>query len=220
MTFLARVTNVVERTLGTELAADAAAAADELEVLDPAELNLDGGTLQIGDEVHEYTVNGDDVVALTDTLTAGFSEEEPVYVYPLTMERVAYVRAENEVETDELTIRVPHSLWDRLADGIRADDRTAEVVEVDVRDGEPVIVDMLGVEPSVDGSYIDAISAGTPGGPDVRLGTIATGDPDEDFTGFVARNAGRDRDRLDRRHHRGRDHQRSDLLRLRFFTHI
>ena len=187
-TFLARVTNVVERTLGTELAADVAAGASELEVLDPAELNLDGGTLQIGDEVHDYTVNGDDLVALTDTLTGAFTEEEPVYLYPPTLERIAYVRAENEVETDELTINVPLSLWDRLADGIRPDDRTAEVVEVDVRDGEPVIVNIPGQEPAVDGSYIDAISAGTPGGPDVRLGTIATGDPDEDFTGFVARN--------------------------------
>ena len=150
-----RVLDVLEETAGTELAAAATAGAMTLEVLDVLGLDLDGGTLEIAGTTYPYTVPDEDgtEVTLGSPLEADAAEADEVNVYPPALERTALV-LELESEQD-LEVRVPHALYDRLALGQREDDDTAEVVLVDQDDDEYSVSDVLYEAPVVDGAYID-----------------------------------------------------------------
>lgn len=162
-----RIVLVEERPFGSELTAAVVATDTVLLVEDATDFD-DSGTLQVGDEVVAYTLTDEDggELTLATPLADGHAAEDPVYIYPLTLERVAWLRVTEEDE--ELEARVPHSLYDRVAEGIR-DDGEGESVEADYIGDELVLVDVLGKPPVIDGSYL---SPGTVPGE-----AITDGDP-------------------------------------------
>ena len=151
----ATVISIEEHVAQTELEAAASAGATTLEVADPDELDFDGGTLAIGEEIIPYSIDEDsEEVILESPLEAAYPVEEPVAVYPASVERIAYVRGADDDE--ELEARVPHALFDRLDLGIRDEtDESAELVLVALDDDEWVIADLLYQEPVIDGTFID-----------------------------------------------------------------
>jgi hypothetical protein len=140
------VITVEEYVAGTELSAAASAAATTIEVVDIDELDFDGGTLAIGDEVIAYTIDEDsEEITLATGLASGYSAEEPVTVYPPSIERYAWVRVDDSDE--DLEARVPHALFDRFPLGIRAeDDETAELVTIALEDDQWSITDVRTIE--------------------------------------------------------------------------
>lgn len=146
------ITNVTEEPIGSTLAADAAQGAGEITVADGEEFNPEGGQLQIGDEQHGYTVDGD-TLTLDGTLADAYEEGEPVLVHPPGAERWAWVREPGGEES--LQVRVPHALWDRIPLGIREEAQGEEVECELTTDGVAVIADVVGRAPVVDGSFIE-----------------------------------------------------------------
>jgi len=147
-----RVASVVENELGSELEADALAGATSLDLVSLEDFDWEGGQLEIGTEVIAYTIDEEtEALTLATPLAAGYSAEEQVFVYPRSIERLAYILADNQEE--ELEARVPHALFDRLPLGVR--EEGPEVVEAGQYDDELVVADVIGSPPVIDGSYID-----------------------------------------------------------------
>lgn len=146
------VTSVTERPVGSTLDADYSSSATSITVGDVDEFNADGGTLQIGTEQITYTVDADGNLDLGSGLVASYLEGDPVLVYPLQTERVAYVLEPEGGE--ELEVRVPHALWDRVPEGVRSSE--AEVIEAHYVGGELVMQDVIAKTPVVDATFIDA----------------------------------------------------------------
>ena len=149
------VLNVEEKLAGSELAADAAAAATSITVEDPTDFQPDGGELVIGLEEKAYSAVNEatGVITLDTGLASSYVAGDAVYVLPTTTERFAHVQLEGQDET--LQARVPHNVYPLLAVGLRdpnADE--LELVELD-RDpsGELVVADVLGILPTVDTAY-------------------------------------------------------------------
>lgn len=151
-----RITNVVERQVGTELSDDVSAGSFDLVVENGYELDGNGGTLVIGDEEIVYTVDSpeDGTVSLATALANDYLATEPVWLSPTTMERIAFVVGTDQQE--ELPARVPHALYDRIAVGIRNPEAgLSEEVECEPQGGELIVTDLLGQAPVVDGSFLD-----------------------------------------------------------------
>lgn len=164
--FVGTVQNVTEIPVGSTLDEDASSGASSLKPADIEEFNPDGGKLQIGDEVFTYTVDGDEL-DLSGTISQSYDEGEPIYTYPPTYERWAWVREPGAEE--DLQVRVPHALWDRLPLGVRSED-DAEEVECELTiDGVAVISDVIAREPRVDGEFIQDYT--------VRPEVITDGEP-------------------------------------------
>ena len=161
-----KVAAVVEEPVGTTLSADVVATATSLPVDDLSQLAWPEGTLQVGDEVIAYTVDGlpdqatdelsndedtTDLEAGTVTLGVALAndhpQDTPVTMYPDVVERTATVILPGQQE--ELHLRVPQHLVDRLPTGVRTepdgDDATStsETVELEFRDDDWVIVDLV-----------------------------------------------------------------------------
>src|SRR5690606_16776246 len=101
------------------------------------------------------------------TTSQSYDEGEPIYTYPPTYERWAWVREPGAEEA--LQVRVPHALWDRLPLGVRSED-DAEEVECELTiDGVAVISDVIAREPRVDGGFIQDYT--------VRPEVITDGEP-------------------------------------------
>lgn len=152
------VVSVATTTLGDELASDHAAGATTLTVKDAVDFSEDGGWLTIGAETVYYTSAVDDEdndtgVLTLDTATANaYLEGERVILDPPAYEKTAQVMVGDFGEAVEAT--VPHTLWDKIADGIRADGE-GEVVTLTLEGTEFVVSDVVGSEPVIDGSYLD-----------------------------------------------------------------
>src|SRR4249920_958022 len=117
----ARITSVEERIVGSSLVADTSIGAGSITVSDGTDFDLTG-SLMIGAETPAYTdVNEDTgVITLTGTLASTHTADDPVYVYPLTQERIAYLVAGDNPEDEEgMAARIPHALWDKIPVGIR-----------------------------------------------------------------------------------------------------
>lgn len=163
-----KVTAVVEAPTGTTLAAFAGEGDTVLQLDDVSQLSWPAGTLALEDEVHGYTVdtlpdqNTDspedlevttDIVAGTVTLDSGienpdgYPTDTVVAQYPDTIERQATVIL--PAQQEEMTLRVPQHLTDRLATGIRDDPEqidagaNSETIELEQRDDDWLIVDMV-----------------------------------------------------------------------------
>ena len=157
----ARITSVEERILGSALVADTSIGAGTIIVSDGTEFD-ESGTIQLGAEIMPYSdVNEDTgVITLIGTLASTHTADDPVYVYPLSQERLAYL-AEGDSPQDEegMAARIPHALWDKIPVGIR--DLVAgegETVQADFISDELVIFELVGQDPVVDGSFIDPIT--------------------------------------------------------------
>lgn len=173
----AKVVAVVEEPVGTTLAVDASATDTGITVDDVSRLRWPNGGLQIGDEVtyerRVYAVADapdDDIdvidadededaaegnLALFDSdgstplaLANSYEQDTPVIQFPLVTETWATVQLPDAEE--ELHLRVPQQLTDRLNTDIRFDVKgitgTSETVELEESDGEWVIADVVSEE--------------------------------------------------------------------------
>ena len=157
-----RIIEVSEQLLGSPLAADVAAAATSITVIDFADFNdSGGGTLQLYNpttgttETIAYSSGDDDtgVIQLSAATVNTYDTDSFVAVYPLAYEKVAQVVIDGE--DDALAARVPHSLYDLLADGVRESTAQESVtVQVD-RAGEWFVTDVVGKLPIQSGAYLD-----------------------------------------------------------------
>ncbi len=163
-----RVLAVRERTRGAGLLADAALGATVLSLEDAGDFDDRGGAARIYDptgaiatsEVVQYGAGGVDDLANTLALSAGTANawtagDIRVDVYPAEIERLATVIVDDaDDEGDEIDVRVPHALYDRVDVGVRAAvDR--EAVRLELVGFTWQIADVLGEAPAVDGGFID-----------------------------------------------------------------
>lgn len=154
----ARISSVEERILGSSLVADTSIGAGSIIVSDGTEFD-DSGTIQLGAEVMPYSSADENtgIITLIGTLASTHTADDPVYVYPLSQERVAYLVAGDDPKDEEgMAARIPHALWDKIPVGIR--DWTVgegETVQADFLGDELVIMELTGQDPIVDASFID-----------------------------------------------------------------
>lgn len=157
-----RITEVSQVQLGSPLAADVAAAATSITVVDFADFNDNGGgTLQLVNptsgnvETIAYLSGDDDtgVIQLAAAVVNTYETDMFVAVHPLAYEKVAQVVLDGE--DDALVARVPHSLYDLLADGVReSTDQESVTIELD-KAGEWFVTDIVGKLPVQTGGYFD-----------------------------------------------------------------
>ena len=176
MASFGNVTSVVERPVGTTLAVAAAAGAGSITVDDISKLTWPDGGIQIGAQTFAYLINAapDQSVNVIDqdeddegsdevgTLylqgrftSVDYDVDEPVIQWltsPVT-ERIATVLIPGQAE--ELVLRVPRHLWDRLPSDIRERDAAPETVALENVEGEWVMTDVVSEDPTVDASFID-----------------------------------------------------------------
>ena len=90
----ARISSVVERPLGSALTVDANAGTSVLTVSDGGEFD-DQGTVQVGAEIKTFTSADDNtgVIQLSSNLASNHFADDPVYEYPLSTERIAWLVA-------------------------------------------------------------------------------------------------------------------------------
>lgn len=187
------VTNVIERLAGSELTNDAAAGASGITVLDPDEFEEDGGGLRIGDEEIVYSVCDPDtgLIVLKTPLAGSYAADEPVYVDPKHIERIAHMREHGAEE--ELEARVPHGLYERLPVGTR-DTVTGPLVECEPVESGLIVADVIGLEPVLDSEFFDtrrSTEKGVDGlspipGTYTALGGAVTVSPDTDCLSIVS----------------------------------
>lgn len=154
------VESVAEVAMGDELVAAAPAGSTSLLLGDAVDFAEDGGTLSIAGDVLAYT-SADldtDTLHLASPTTVAYEESEPVLVHPQAVARVASVRLDLDGEAVE--VRVPHALYDRVAEGVRADD--PEQVSLSLDGSEWVLADVLGREPVIDGTFLDPTTVPEP----------------------------------------------------------
>jgi hypothetical protein len=170
---LCNIVQVTDEVAGSELVGDVAIGATSLVVSDTVDYSPDGGTISFtdGTETNLEYLTADDttgLVTLATALLAAHLDGDQLQIEPLSVERVAHVAAEDQDEA--LEALVPHSLYDRLATGIRDEDNgESELVDVGPNEqGDLIVLDVVDREPVIDGSFIDTATlppAGTDGSP-------------------------------------------------------
>lgn len=155
-----RIVAVEERHAGSNLSADAGIGVGSLVVdLVGLEFEETGGTLQVMsegvvEEIDYSSADPDtDTITLVGTLTAAHVTGDRVEVVPAVVERVAHIMIA-DIEDEAVLARVPHSLFDRIPEGIR-EDGAGESVLLEYQSGELALVDPLGKEPTIDAGYLD-----------------------------------------------------------------
>ncbi len=189
---------VVERPVGTSLQTAAIAGAGALVVDDVSKLTWPAGGLRIGTESFIYSVDVapdqsidvidkdeddqgvDEVGTVTlvgQALDNGYDVDEPVVQFQQSVvtERLATVLLPDQAE--ELVLRVPRHLWDRLPSDIRERDAAPETVALENVQGEWVMTDVVSEDPSVDASFIDISTLPT----STSFTTAGTGADDPTF---------------------------------------
>lgn len=165
---------------GGNLREDASATDTTIYLDDAFDFNEDGGTVEINGVVYAYTAADleNDALTLATGLTADVEANFPASVVPAAMEKRASITMADS--GDAIDVRVPHSLYDRIPEGIR-NDSERESVTVEINGGEWAIVDVFGKEASIDGSYLNPTTvppAATDGFPPdssplpIALGTV------------------------------------------------
>lgn len=156
MTEYGVVHNVRLTTLGSYLAADAASAATVLTVESAIDFNEYGGELAVAGTTYTY-LSADletDQITLQTGLAAAATEKTRVDVQPLTTEKHATIVLANS--EDSIVARVPHSLVERLSDGIRQDGEREsvafELTSTGGEGGEFLVTDILGKASVITGS--------------------------------------------------------------------
>ncbi len=176
MASFGNVIAVVERPVGTTLQTAATAGDGVITVDDISKLTWPAGGLRIGTEHFIYEIDAapdqsvnvidqdeddegsDEVGTITlggATLDASYDVDEPVLQFQDTLvtERLATVLLPDQAE--ELVLRVPRHLWDRLPSNIRERDAAPETVALENVQGEWVMTDVVSEDPSVDASFIN-----------------------------------------------------------------
>ncbi len=178
MASFGNVTSVVERPVGTTLQTAGTIGASSIVVDDISRLTWPAGGLRIGTQQMIYSIDAapdqtvdtvdideddpgsDEVgtITLGGTLSADYDVDEPVVQFQesVVTERVATVLLPGEME--ELVLRVPRHLWDRLPADIRDRDAASETVALEDVEGEWVMTDVIDEDPSVDASFVNTLT--------------------------------------------------------------
>lgn len=145
-------------TLGSFLDGDHLTGSTQLKIMDAADFNEEGGSLILDGVTLSY-LSADmeaDTLTLASPLAADFESAVPLYISPLTYEKQAVVVLDGYDEA--LTAVVPHSLYDRLTDGIR-EDFMRESVTIELENNTWLVKNVYGKEPVIDGSYLENVVA-------------------------------------------------------------
>lgn len=139
---------------GSNLKEDAASSSTTIYLDNAYDFNEGGGNVEINGVVYAYTAADleNDVLTLATGLTADVEASFPASVIPNAMEKRASISMADT--GDSIDVRVPHNLYDRIPEGIRADNER-ESVTVEISGGEWAIVDVFGKEASIDGAYLN-----------------------------------------------------------------
>jgi hypothetical protein len=159
MTERGLIESVTLTTLGAYVAAGAALGATSIVVDSALDFDEGGGHLTLNGVTYEYATvdfdtdpDTDTISGLSPALAGAAVEGDRVDISPTVAELTADVMVEHA--EDAMTVLVPHSLMDRVPEGLRPDG-AGEVVLFDELDNRWVVIDVLGREPVIDGSFID-----------------------------------------------------------------
>lgn len=185
MTATGRIVEVSAVAFGDVVIADHAVGATTLAMNSVVDFDEEGGALSFVSPADDTTtvvqayVSLDpdaETLQLASPLTVALPTDSFVSPHPPSDEKIALVLLDDQ--DDPLSARIPHSLYDRVPEGIRDPD-AQEAVEVTLDSGgEWTVTDVLGAVPLVDGSYIDPTTlpeAGAPTDPPVAVVLSATG---------------------------------------------
>jgi hypothetical protein len=161
---LGRVHEVTAEEFGSTLTADHAAAETTLTVASAVDFDEAGGDLAYIDPADEdvtitatYTTCDKD--ADTVTLAVGLDDaldfDTFLYVVGGSEESELLAQVMFEDEDEAATVRVPHSLRDRLPEGVRDEDKREAVAVREEDDGDLVVDEVLGLVPSIGQDFID-----------------------------------------------------------------
>lgn len=157
-----RVVEVSIIPLGSPLESDHASGATVLTLTSVADFNDEGGTAEVIDPTDDAAVLAVTYTELDDedntlTLSAGIGEDFPadtfLKVTPETVEKWAAVSLDGEDDT--VSVRVPHSLYALLEEGVREKaDREAVTIRLK-KDGSWKITELSGKEPVIESGFVD-----------------------------------------------------------------
>jgi hypothetical protein len=145
-------------TLGSFLDGAHLTGSTQLKIMDAADFNEEGGSLILDGLTLDY-VSADieaDTLTLASPLGADYEDGVPLSISPLTYEKQAVVVLDGFDEA--LTAIIPHSLYDRLPDGIR-EEFGRESVTIELQNSTWKVSDVYGKEPVIDGSYLENVVA-------------------------------------------------------------
>src|SRR5699024_11007657 len=186
-----RVYSVETRWAGANVDGDHPAGSTTLNVLlgwdfdeDGGECEVDEATLSYSSAVFPDPADEDDdepiVLHLAAPLPDAVDDGAFVKVLPGGADKVATVEVTGQGEP--VSAVVDHALFDRLADGIRGDAYEAETVQLVQDDfGSWRVINVVGLEPVVDGGFIDpgtmppAASVEPPGVSGVTVSPLGVG---------------------------------------------
>lgn len=148
-----QVLEVSVEPTGSITAQDHASGATALVLEDVTDFDPSGGQLAILGVVYDYSAVDYDTntITLNTGLSSAVSDATPVLVQPASEEKWALVQA--DPQDDAIRARIPHTLSDKFALGIREEvDR--ENVEVVIERTAWTVLDIVALAPEVDGQYL------------------------------------------------------------------
>ncbi|MEU3599898.1 hypothetical protein ABZ714_14400 [Streptomyces sp. NPDC006798] len=144
--------------LGGFLEGDHLAGVSTLQLMDASDFNAEGGSFILNGVTIVYTAADADIdtVTLSAPLASDALNGDRLEVYPQSVEKQAVVVVDGFDEA--ITAIVPHSLHDRLADGIR-EDFNRESVTVSLQNNIWFVENVFGIAPIIDGQYLENVVA-------------------------------------------------------------
>ena len=148
------VLEVTSSPYGDELAVDHLMGAMTLILTDVTDFDEDEGAVVINGTVYDYVSvdRENNQLALATGLVEDLQYSEKVNLSPLVIEKWAMVEVKED--DDVILALVPHSLYDKLEDGVR-EPEDQEPVNVQTRDGDWYVADIVGSEPKQSAAYLD-----------------------------------------------------------------
>lgn len=135
-------------TAGSYLDGTHTAGTTTLKVMDAADFNEEGGSFIMDGVVRSY-VSADleaDTLTLAAALPSDVEESTALSITPLTYEKQALVVVDDYDEA--ITAVIPHTLYDKLAEGMREDGQR-EPVSIELRGNVWYVEDVYGLQPSI-----------------------------------------------------------------------
>ncbi|MFK0058003.1 hypothetical protein ACIQTN_02040 [Streptomyces werraensis] len=145
-------------TAGSYLDGAHTAGTTTLKVMDAADFNEEGGSFIMDGVTLDY-VSADleaDTITLASPLSVDVEESTALDISPLTYEKQALVVVDDYDEA--ITAVIPHTLYDRLAEGMR-EEGERESVSIELRGNIWYVEDVFGIEPVIDGQYLENVVA-------------------------------------------------------------
>lgn len=145
-------------TAGSFLDGDHLAGSTTLKIMDAADFSESGGSFILNGVTLVY-LSADleaDTLTLASALPTDTEDGEPLQVTPLSVEKYAVVVVDDFDES--ISALVPHSLYDRLAEGMR-EDFNRESVSIELKNATWVVTNVYGIAPVIDGQYLENVVA-------------------------------------------------------------